>query len=64
MKLAAFRAVILDCDGVLVDSEAIGLRSLQQALHGVGVERPLDSLARLSGRSHSEALAELEAESG
>lgn len=64
MKLAPFRAVIFDCDGVLVDSEALGLRSLQQVLHEVGVERSLDSLARYSGRSHGETLAELEAESG
>jgi HAD superfamily hydrolase (TIGR01509 family) len=64
VKLAPFRAVIFDCDGVLVDSEALGLRSLQQVLHEVGVERSLDSLARYSGRSHGETLAELEAESG
>lgn len=64
MKLAPFRAVVFDCDGVLVDSETLGLCSLQQALHEVGVERSLDSLARFSGRSHRETLAELEAESG
>jgi HAD superfamily hydrolase (TIGR01509 family) len=64
MKLVPFRAVIFDCDGVLVDSEMLGLRSLQEALQEVGVERPLSSLARFSGRSHSETLAELEAESG
>jgi HAD superfamily hydrolase (TIGR01509 family) len=64
VKLAPFRAVIFDCDGVLVDSEALGLRSLQQVLHEVGVELSLDSLARYSGRSHGETLAELEAESG
>ena len=64
MKLAPFRAVIFDCDGVLVDSELLGLRSLQLALQEAGVERSLSSLARFSGRSHSETLAELEAESG
>jgi HAD superfamily hydrolase (TIGR01509 family) len=64
MKLASFHAVIFDCDGVLVDSEGLGLRSLQQALQEAGVERSLDSLTRFSGRSHSETLAELEAESG
>ncbi|HXY01830.1 MAG TPA: HAD family phosphatase [Candidatus Limnocylindrales bacterium] len=63
MTLAPFRAFIFDCDGVLVNSETLGLRSLQQALHEVGVERSLDSLARFSGRSHAETLAELEAES-
>jgi HAD superfamily hydrolase (TIGR01509 family) len=64
MKLAPFRAVIFDCDGVLVDSEALGLRSLQQVLCEAGVERSLDSLTRFCGRSHGETLAELEAESG
>ena len=64
LGLAPFRAVIFDCDGVLVDSEPIGLRSLQQALREVGVERSLDSLTRFSGRSHGDTLAELEAESG
>jgi HAD superfamily hydrolase (TIGR01509 family) len=62
--LAPFRAVIFDCDGVLVDSEVLGLRSLQEALREVGVERSLDFLTRYSGRSHHETLAELEAESG
>lgn len=31
MRLAQFRAIIFDCDGVLPDSETSGLRSLQQA---------------------------------
>lgn len=64
MKLDSFRAVIFDCDGVLVDSETIGLRSLQQALHEAGIERSLPFLRRFSGRSHGETLAELEADSG
>lgn len=64
VQLRRFRAVIFDCDGVLVDSERLGLRSLQQALREAGVERSLDFLARFSGRSHGETLAELEAESG
>jgi len=62
--LREFRAVIFDCDGVLVDSERLGLRSLQQALLESGVERSLDYLTHFSGRSHGETLAELEAESG
>jgi len=64
MNLALFRAVIFDCDGVLVDSESLGLRSLQQTLQKEGVEKSLTSLARFSGRSHRETLAQLEAESG
>jgi HAD superfamily hydrolase (TIGR01509 family) len=63
VKLAPFRAVIFDCDGVLVESEVLGLRSLRQALHEAGVERSLEDLTRFSGRSHGETLAELEAES-
>lgn len=64
MSLAPLRAVIFDCDGVLVDSEALGLRSLQQALCDVGIERSLAALSRFFGRSHSETLGELERESG
>lgn len=63
MQLAPFRAVIFDCDGVLVDSERLGLDSLRQALAEVGIERTLSFLARFSGRSHGDTLAELEAES-
>ena len=64
MKLAPFRAVIFDCDGVLVESENLGLRSLQLALQDAGVDRPLGMLTRFSGRSHHETLAELETECG
>lgn len=64
MQLAPFRAVIFDCDGVLVESEPLGLRSLQLALREAGVDRPLGMLTRFSGRSHHETLAELESESG
>lgn len=64
MELKPFSALIFDCDGVLVDSEMLGLRSLRQALHDAGVERSLDSLTRFSGRSYGETLATLEAESG
>ncbi len=63
-QLGKFGAVIFDCDGVLVESERLGLRSLQQALRDAGVERSLEYLARFSGRSHGETLAELEAGSG
>ena len=64
MPLTPFQAVIFDCDGVLVDSEQLGLRSLQHALREAGIERSLVSLARFSGRSHKETLAQLETESG
>jgi HAD superfamily hydrolase (TIGR01509 family) len=58
------RAVIFDCDGVLVDSEVLGLRALQMALQDAGLEMPMESLTRFSGRSHNETLAELEQEFG
>jgi beta-phosphoglucomutase-like phosphatase (HAD superfamily) len=64
MKLKPFCAVIFDCDGVLVDSEMLGLRSLQCALSENGVKLSLDDLTRFSGRSHSETLSELERQSG
>ncbi len=64
MALGAFTAVVFDCDGVLVDSEMLGLRSLQQALRDQGVEQSLESLTRFSGRSHMETIAQLELESG
>jgi HAD superfamily hydrolase (TIGR01509 family) len=64
MELSPFRAVIFDCDGVLVDSEALGLRSLQRALYEAGLDLPLSRLTRFSGRSHHETLALLENESG
>ena len=64
MEESPFPAVIFDCDGVLIDSERLGLRSLQLALKEAGVERSLDSLTCFSGRSHSETLAELEMECG
>jgi beta-phosphoglucomutase-like phosphatase (HAD superfamily) len=58
------RAVIFDCDGVLVESEMLGLRSLQAALLDAGLELPVESLTRFSGRSHHETLTELERECG
>ena len=58
------RAVIFDCDGVLVESEMLGLRSLQMALRDAGLEMPMESLTRFSGRSHHETLIELEQECG
>ncbi|HUO34292.1 MAG TPA: HAD family phosphatase [Candidatus Acidoferrum sp.] len=64
MALSPFRAVIFDCDGVLVDSEALGLRTLQLALREAGVERSPESLFQFTGRSHGETLAQLESESG
>ena len=64
MNLTPFRAVIFDCDGVLVNSESLGLRAMQQALKESGVELPIDALSRFSGRSYGDSLAELEAESG
>jgi HAD superfamily hydrolase (TIGR01509 family) len=64
MPIAPFCAVVFDCDGVLVDSETLGLRSLQQALQEAGVKYSFDSLTRFSGRSHGETLRETSTESG
>jgi len=62
--LSQVRAVVFDCDGVLVESEMLGLRSLHMALRDAGLEMPMESLTRFSGRSHHETLIELEQESG
>jgi len=64
MTLAPFQGVVFDCDGVLFNSETLGLRSLQQALREQGVAHSIESLTRFSGRSHSETLTQLAAESG
>lgn len=64
MKGPPARAVIFDCDGVLIDSEPLALRGLQEALREIGVNEPMASLSRFCGRSHVETVNLLETESG
>lgn len=47
-----------------MNSESLGLRSMQQALKESGVVLSLTALSRFSGRSYGESLADLEAELG
>lgn len=46
----ALRAVILDLDGVLIDSESVALRVLCELLHEEGVERTVADVRHLCGR--------------
>jgi HAD superfamily hydrolase (TIGR01509 family) len=55
------RLVILDCDGVLVDSEPLSNRTLSQALAAIGVEMSQDECMRtFMGRSFTTVLDEIE----
>ena len=57
--------VIFDCDGVLVDSEPLAVRILQQTLDRLGLEVDLETAyARFLGRSLASVLKELETEDG
>lgn len=50
--MSAFDLVIFDCDGVLVDSEAIGNAVLAEVLSGYGVRlSPLEARSRYAGCS-------------
>jgi HAD superfamily hydrolase (TIGR01509 family) len=55
------RAVIFDCDGVLVDSERLSIRIDQQVLAELGWELTLDEIVeRFVGRSQTEYEREVE----
>ncbi len=57
--------VIFDCDGVLVDSEPLAVRIMQQTLNRLGLDVDRDSAyARFLGRSLASVLEELETEDG
>jgi HAD superfamily hydrolase (TIGR01509 family) len=59
------RAVIFDCDGVLVDSELIANKADVAALNSIGASFTLESyMARFVGMSHSGAVAVLADEFG
>ncbi|HET9652822.1 MAG TPA: HAD family hydrolase, partial [Usitatibacter sp.] len=52
------RLVIFDCDGVLVDTEPVSNRVLQERLGAIGLAMPLDAVIRtFVGRSKSDCLA-------
>lgn len=59
------KLVIFDCDGVLVDSEIIGIKIETELLHTAGYEISVEQLAaRFSGMSWNEILSAIEEESG
>lgn len=58
-----FAAVLFDCDGVLIDSERIARRSMQNSLASLGLEWSLDEVAaRFTGLSWPQCVAVLEHE--
>ncbi len=53
--------VIFDCDGVLIDSEVISARMLQQSVRPYGIEIPMDYImANYVGRSYPKVLADIQ----
>ena len=58
-----FAAILFDCDGVLIDSERIARRSMQNSLASLGLEWRLDEVAaRFTGLSWPQCVAVLEHE--
>jgi len=50
------KAIIFDCDGVLVDSEGLKFRAWQAALAQYGISYTLDEYLKVVGRSHDEII--------
>src|SRR2546425_752941 len=60
--MASISAVILDCDGVLIDSDRVSLPILCKWLRGLGLPVGYDEcVARYAGRSMAFAIADVEA---
>ena len=63
--MAALQSVIFDCDGVLVDSEAISNRVLAEVLTAAGLPMtPAESAATFKGRAWAQNLAVIEERMG
>lgn len=58
------RAVIFDCDGVLVDTEPLGLEAFRLALLDQGIEYPRDRLTQFCGVTDSESMQMVAEETG
>jgi len=64
-QVSTFDLVILDCDGVLVDSEVISNRVLAEAVTALGLPMTLEeTIATFMGRSMAACVAILEARLG
>jgi HAD superfamily hydrolase (TIGR01509 family) len=60
-----FELLIFDCDGVLVDSEAIACRAVSEALHAIGFPLSAETVAeRFVGIANKDMYAALEADWG
>jgi HAD superfamily hydrolase (TIGR01509 family) len=58
--LDRYAAVIWDCDGVLIDSEALACAASAEMLCSLGMQVTLDDyLHRFMGKSHAQMIAEL-----
>jgi len=53
--------IIFDCDGVLVDSEVLAARALQEVLRRGGVAVELEAIERCTGMKQADIIATLEA---
>jgi HAD superfamily hydrolase (TIGR01509 family) len=61
--MSRFSALIFDCDGVLIDSEAIGIRVERELLSGCGLDYPLETfLSRFVGLHNRDFYAALRAD--
>lgn len=64
-SVRAFKLLIFDCDGVLVDSEVLACRAVSEALGEFGLSLPVDEVAeRFLGRSSKDMYAALETDWG
>ena len=55
-----YQLIIFDCDGVLVDSETIGLRVLAQMANEYGLQlSPEEAILRFRGRKIANCISEI-----
>ena len=60
-----YKAIIWDCDGVLIDSEVLACGAAKDMLNDLGCNISLpEYIARFAGKTFSQAVSELERENG